>query len=88
MSAWPTPRNVKELRNFLGLTGYYRRFVRLYGTIARPLTDLLKNDNFIWTQPTKKTFVYLKQTMASSPILSLPNFPEKFIIEADASGMG
>ncbi|KAL6323861.1 hypothetical protein AAG906_005857 [Vitis piasezkii] len=82
MLNWPRPTNVSDLRGFLGLIGYYRKFVRNYGVIARPLTNLLKKGQFRWTEEAKDAFKALKQTMTSTPTLTMPNFNEPFIIES------
>jgi hypothetical protein len=89
VAAWHVPANVRELHSFLGLARYYRKYVKHFGIISRPLTNLLKkNTMFIWTPEHETTFTTLKQALVTAPVLALPNFSKPFVIETDASEAG
>ncbi|XP_050117662.1 uncharacterized mitochondrial protein AtMg00860-like [Malus sylvestris] len=88
IAKWPTPFSVQALCGFLGLTGYYCKFVRHFGLIAKPLIDLLKKDNFSWSSTEHMTFTALKVALSSTPVLALPDFTKSFTLECDASNVG
>ncbi|GBM49760.1 Transposon Ty3-G Gag-Pol polyprotein [Araneus ventricosus] len=86
---WPRPETVHDVRSFLGLFTYYRRFVKNFFTIARPLHKLTEaKSNFNWTEECEKSFNSLKQALTSSPILTYPRTDKDFILDTDASNEG
>ncbi|XP_027368244.1 uncharacterized protein LOC113874217 [Abrus precatorius] len=89
VAEWPRPTNVTEVRSFLGLAGYYRKFIEGFSKIALPLTKLnYKGKEFKWTKGCKAIFLELKIRLTSTPVLVLPNLERKFDVYCDASGHG
>ena len=88
---FPAPVTKKQVRAFLGLTGYYRKFIPAYAEIAAPLTDLTRKNTpakIQWTGDCEKAFSALKRIVCSEPILKSPNFEKEFILQTDASERG
>jgi len=88
---WEWPTNVREIRSFLGLAGYYRRFVDGFAKLLGPLTALTKkNAHFTWSDECEENFQELKWKLVSAHVLTIPMESEKFVIYSDASlqGMG
>ena len=88
MVHWPVPCTLKQLRGFLGLTGYYRRFIACFASITAPLTDLLPHNAFLWGPKVEIGFVKLKEAMTQAPVLCLPDFTREFMVETDTSDCG
>lgn len=83
---WPAPTKIAELRSFLGLANYYRRFIQGYSKKVAALTDLLKKDRkWVWSADCQEAFDNLKQAVASQPVLRLPDFELPFEVHTDAS---
>ena len=84
---FPQPKNMKNVRQFLGLAGYYRRFIKNFAQIAKPLTRLLqKNVTFEWEDKANEAFEALKEALCNPPILQFPDLRQPFNITTDASG--
>ena len=81
ITSWPQPRSLTDLRAFLGLTGFYRKFVHHYATLVSPLTDLLQHKQFTWTSAAQEAFQILQAHMAKIPTLRLPDFQQPFTVE-------
>ncbi|KAK1660235.1 hypothetical protein QYE76_048394 [Lolium multiflorum] len=89
IESWPQPKTVTQVRSFLGLAGFYRRFVKDFGSIAAPLNELTKKDvPFVWGDAQQQAFVILKDKLTHAPLLQLPDFNKTFELECDASGIG
>ncbi|XP_021723902.1 uncharacterized protein LOC110691289 [Chenopodium quinoa] len=89
VSEWPTPKNVTDVRSFLGLAGYYRRFVKDFSKIARPMTTLMKKETkFVWDEKCELVFQTLKDQLTTALVLALPNGSEGFEVYSDASKHG
>ena len=87
VSEWPRPQNRKDVRAFLGLTGYYRKFIHGYSEIAIPLTDLTKDSvGFQWTEREHGAFELLQTRLTSADVLAHPDPARQYIVTTDASG--
>ncbi|CAN6362592.1 unnamed protein product [Urochloa humidicola] len=89
VTEWKQPSNITEIRSFLGLAGYYRRFIENFSKIAKPMTELLKNNTkFEWTEACEQSFQTLKDKLTSAPVLTLPDVKKDFVVYCDASRQG
>jgi hypothetical protein len=87
--SWKTPQNVSDIRSFLGLVGYYRRFIEGFSKISKHMTELLAKDNtFEWTTRRETNFQELKKRLTMTPVLTMPDMEKPFLIYCDASDQG
>ncbi|WMV08222.1 hypothetical protein MTR67_001607 [Solanum verrucosum] len=86
VKSWPRPLTLSDIRSFLGLAGYYRRFVEGFSSISSPMRALTqKNAKFIWSEACEKSFQELKDRLTSAPLLTLPKGRDGFVVYCDAS---
>jgi hypothetical protein len=87
--SWNTPYNVSDIRSFLDLAGYYRRFMEGFSKISKPMTELLeKGKTFEWMPRCEASFQELKKILTTTLVLTMPNMEKSFSIYCDASGKG
>ena len=85
---YPVPKTIKEVRRFMGMTSYYRRFVNDFSAISTPITSLTSTKNkFVWTPEAHESFLKLKSALISSPVLICPDYKKPFTIHCDASNL-
>jgi len=83
--SWPEPKNVKDIRKFLGLANYYRRFIKIFAQVARPMNVLMRKDGkWQWGQEQQKAFDKLKRIFTTRPVLAVPDLDKEFRMKADA----
>ncbi|KZV49595.1 hypothetical protein F511_15455 [Dorcoceras hygrometricum] len=86
---WPRPKSVPEIRSFMGLAGYYRRFIQDFSSIAKPITQLTqKNAPFVWSEACENSFLELKKRLTTAPVLTIPVGTGGFVVYCDASHQG
>lgn len=86
---WVIPKNASEIRSFLGLAGYYRKFIKGFSSILVPLTSLTKKSaKYVWSSDCQRSFDQLKKALTSAPILAMPVQHEEFVVFTDASLLG
>jgi len=84
--SWPEPKNVKDVRKFLGLANYYRRFIKDFAWVARPINTLTrKNVKWQWRSEQQQAFNELKRIFTTRPVLAAPDLNKEFRMEADTS---
>ncbi|XP_014660198.1 uncharacterized protein LOC106804165 [Setaria italica] len=89
VTEWEQPCNMIEIRSFLGLAGYYRRFIENFSKKAKPMTELLKNNvKFVWSEACEKSFQELKSRLTTNPVLTLLDIKKDFVVYCDASKQG
>eukprot|EP00731_Ephydatia_muelleri_P036553 Em0276g5a len=89
VAGWPPPQSKREMQQFLGLANYYRKFVKNFAAIAKPLHRLTeKNTDFKWTVECQHAFDVLRACLSSPPVLSYPDYSRRFVLDTDASDIG
>jgi len=84
--SWPEPKNMKDIRKFLGLANYYRRFIKDFAQVARPMNVLTRKDvKWQWREEQQKAFNELKRIFTTKPVLAAPDLDKEFRVEADTS---